>query len=105
MPFPSTFQVARNPTVNNSLITTPAWFVGDFQQLGVSCSTQSTHALVIQMSDEDGFQTVIPENAWFTVLSLTSNGAAVLPVGHRWSRTSSPSLSSSTVIFSGWRSS
>jgi len=97
----SKFQVAKDLSTNAGLITTPAWFVGDFRQLTVSVSTQSNAAINIQSSNADGFQSAIPENSWANVLSPSVNSVFVLPVGQRWSRTSSPAASNATIIFSG----
>jgi len=98
------FQIAKDLSTNASLITTPAWFVGDFRQLTVSASTQSINAINIQMSDADGFQSPIPENSWSNVLLVIAGSVTtsiVLPVGYRWSRSSSPASSNNTIIFAG----
>lgn len=100
-PGPNRFQVAKSLSDNVATINTPPWFVGDLQQLTVSISTSSTHATNIQMSNADGFQSAIPENSWANVLTPSVNSAFVLPVGYRWSRTSSPASSNATIIFSG----
>ena len=104
MPYPSIsgFQVAKSPSVNNSLVTSPAWYIGDFGQLTVSLSTQSAGAINIQVSNADGFQDVIPENSWANVLSPSVNSLFLISqLGARWSRVSCQSLSSHTVIFAG----
>lgn len=103
MPYPSIsgFQVAKSPTVNNSLITSPPWYIGDFRQVSVSVSTQSAHATNIQVSTDDGFQTPIAENSWVNVLTVSVSSTFALTTGPRWSRVSCPSLSSATVVFTG----
>lgn len=95
------YQVAKSLTQNTSAITTPPWFIGDFIQLCVSVSTQSNAAIRIQTSNEDGLQGAIPENSWMNVLSPSVNSIFDVPVGARWSRTSSPASSNATIIFSG----
>lgn len=104
-PYPAKFQVAKDLSTNASLTTSPAWFTGDFQLLSVSCSTQSNTGLIIQQADADGFQSVIPEAAWFTVLTVTGLGSTTsiydLPIGRRWSRSSSQANSNATIIFAG----
>lgn len=103
MPYPSIsgFQVAKSLTVNTSLITTPAWYIGDFRQLSVSVSTQSNNATNIQTSNADGFQDVIPENSWANVLTVSVQSTFNLTTGARWSRSSSPASSNATIIFVG----
>lgn len=103
MPYPSIsgYQIAKSLTTNVTAITTPAWYVGDFRQLSVSVSTQSTHATNIQMSNEDGFQSAINENSWFNVLAISVNSTFALTTGPRWSRSSSPASSNATIIFAG----
>ena len=100
-PGPSKIFVAKSLTVNTSLITTPPIFTGDFQQITVSFSTQSNNAINVQQSNEDGLQSVIPEASWRNVFSASINSIHVLPVGARWSRTSSPASSNATIIFTG----
>lgn len=100
-PTPSRYQVAKSLTVSTATIWSAPFFVGDFQQLTVSISTQSNNAINIQMSNADGFDAVIPENSWANVLTPSVNSAFVLPIGYRWSRSSSPASSNATIIFSG----
>lgn len=95
------FQVAKSLSVNNALIQSPAWFIGDFRQLSVSVSTSSTHIVNIQVSNADGFQSAIPENSWQNVLSPSVNSTFALTVGPRWSRVSCEASSNCTIIFSG----
>lgn len=94
-------QIAKSLSVNASLITTPPFFIGDFRQLSMSISTQSTHATNVQLSNADGFQSAIPENSWFNVLTPSVNSVFNITTGARWSRTSSPADSNATIIFSG----
>lgn len=103
MPYPSIsgFQVAKSLATNTTLITTPPWYIGDFRQLSVSVSTQSTHATNIQTSNADGFSEAIPENSWFNVLAVSVNSTFNLTTGARWSRSSSPASSNATIIFAG----
>jgi hypothetical protein len=100
-PGPNRIQVAKSLSENVTAITTPAFFVGDFQQLTISVSTSSTHATNVQMSNADGLQAAIPENSWANVLTPSVNSTFVLPIGYRWSRTSSPASSNATLIYSG----
>lgn len=100
-PGPNKNVVVKSLSVNQSLITTPPIFTGDFQQLTISFSTQSNNAINVQMSNADGLQSAIPENSWANVLTPSVNSAFVLPIGYRWSRTSSPASSNATIIFSG----
>lgn len=93
--------VAKSPSINASLITTPPFFIGDFRALSISVSTSSTHATNVQMSNADGLQSVIPENSWFNVLTPSVNSMFILTVGPRWSRTSSPADSNATLIYAG----
>ena len=72
------YQIAKDLSNNASLITTPAFFVGDFQQLTVSLSTQSAGALNIQVSNDDGFQSPINENSWRNVLTPSVNSLFVI---------------------------
>lgn len=96
------FQIAKSLSENVSLITTPAWFIGDLRQLTVSCSTQSNNAINIQLSNEDGLQTVIPEASWINVLPISTQSIFVISqIGARWSRSSSPASSNATIIFAG----
>jgi hypothetical protein len=98
------FRVDKDLSTNASLVTTPAWFVGDFRQLTISASTQSINAINVQMSNADGFQSPIPENSWANVLLVIAGSVTTsltLPVGYRWSRTSSPASSNNTLIFAG----
>lgn len=97
----SNYQIAKSLSANASLITTPPWFVGDFRQLTVSVSTQSTHATNIQVSNADGFQSEIPENSWQNVLAVSVNSTFAITTGVRWSRSSSPAASNATIIFAG----
>ena len=97
----SGFQIAKDLSNNASLITTPAWYVGDFRQLSVSVSTQSAGALNIQASNADGFQSPIPENSWINVLTPSVNSVFALTTGIRWSRSSSQAASNHTIIFAG----
>lgn len=95
------FQIAKDLSTNAGLITTPAWFVGDFRQLTVSVSTSSAGALNIQVSNADGFQSAIPENSWVNVLTPSVNSTFALTTGVRWSRSSSQAVSNHTIIFAG----
>lgn len=103
MPYPSIsgIQVAKDLTNNTSLITSPAWYTGDFRFVTVSVSTQSNNATNIQQSNADGFQSPIPENSWANVLAVSVQSLFLLTSPARWSRSSSPSLSSGTIIFVG----
>lgn len=99
---PSKLQVAKSLTQSASVVTTNPFFVGDFRILTVSVSTQSTHAISIQLSNEEGVTAPPSEAGWFTVLSPSvSSLFAISQVGARWSRSSSPSGSSCTIIFAG----
>lgn len=93
--------IAKSPSVNNSLITSPPFFIADFTQVSVSVSTQSTHATNVQVSNADGLQSAIPENSWANVLTPSVNSLFIITAGPRWSRVSNPSLSSATIIFHG----
>ncbi len=104
MPYPSIsgYQVAKSLTTNASLITTPAWYIGDFKTVTISASTQSNNAINVQVSNADGFQDVIPENSWANVLAISVQSVfALTQLGARWSRTSSPASSNATLIFTG----
>lgn len=97
----SKYQIAKSLTVNTTVITTPPWFTGDFGLLTVSCSTQSNAAINIQSNNGDGFQTPLVEADWMNRLAISTNSVfAVSPIP-RWSRVSTPALSSSTIIFTG----
>lgn len=102
MTLPGRFQVAKSLSVNASVVTSNPWFIGDFRAVTVSISTQSAHATIVQLSNEDGFATPILESSWSNALSLVAPGVFnITPAGARWSRISSPSASSATIIFSG----
>lgn len=103
MPWPaiSEFQIAKDLSNNASLITTPAWYVGDFRQLTVSLSTQSAGALNIQVSNDEGLQSPINENSWRNVLTPSVNSVFALTTGVRWSRSSSQAASNHTIVFAG----
>lgn len=95
------YQVVRDLSTNTSLVTSPAWFTGDFRQLTLSVSTQSNAAINVQSSNADGFQSAIPENSWANIQAISVQSVFVLPVGQRWSRISTPAASSSTIILAG----
>lgn len=97
----SQVQIAKDLSNNNTLITSPPFFIADFAQLAVSVSTSSTHAINIQMSNANGLQSAIPENSWANVLSPSVNSMFVLTVGPRWSRVSCPASSNATIVYHG----
>lgn len=99
---PPRMQVAKSLSENASLVTSPPFYIGDLRDVTVSLSTQSTHATNIQLSNADGFQSAIPENSWFNVLTPSVNSLFVVSQsGARWSRSSSPAASNATIIFAG----
>ena len=101
----SGIQVAKDLSTNASLTTSPPWFIGDWRQLTVSVSTQSNTGVIIQTSNAEGFSGPIPENSWFTALTVTglASTTSVFPLttGARWSRSSSQAASNATIIFAG----
>ena len=95
------FQIAKDLSNNASLITTPAFFTGDFRMLTVSVSTQSNAAINVQSHNGDGFQAPLNEAEWRNVLPISVQSVFALTTIPRWSRTSSPAASNATIIFAG----
>jgi len=80
----------------NSLMTSSAYFVGDFRDQSVQIDTMSGSAITIQGFNDDGFRSSIA--TWSTLTAIAAAGMFTIDPGVRWIRVQRASADTDNTI-------